>query len=236
MTVEYPVTGRSVARPVTAEELDRDTKGFTSPNLHRRIDPKAPNPASNLRISVDAEPVYNSKGELVGIYNFPIISGKFYRCRAWATVSRDDKFHVQNYSAGNVDWTTHRETYGSVWGSGDTIIYTDFPLYSDSDILIRSPGYLTEYTDIIDRCDKEFENFFVNTRGVYFDNSRFQKFFGYMVSQAPTRFKYNVTCMYIDCNTEQLPRNYILSINGLNSYRTTTINYHDEESTTVEIP
>lgn len=32
------------------------------------------------------------------------------------------------------------------------------------------------------------------------------------------------------------PRSYILSVNGYNSYRTTTKYIHDEESTTDEIP
>lgn len=35
---------------------------------------------------------------------------------------------------------------------------------------------------------------------------------------------------------EQNPREYTLGIYGMNSYRTTQLNYHNEESTTVEIP
>lgn len=37
-------------------------------------------------------------------------------------------------------------------------------------------------------------------------------------------------------NQELAPREYTLEIKGTNSYRTTTITVHDEESTTTEIP
>lgn len=37
-------------------------------------------------------------------------------------------------------------------------------------------------------------------------------------------------------NQELQPRQYTLSINGVNSYRTTTVIVHDEEQTDIEIP
>lgn len=37
-------------------------------------------------------------------------------------------------------------------------------------------------------------------------------------------------------DTETSPREYKLGVYGLDSYRTTEINYHDEESETSEIP
>lgn len=37
-------------------------------------------------------------------------------------------------------------------------------------------------------------------------------------------------------NQETAPRQYMLGVFNLNSYLTTRINYHDEESTTSEVP
>lgn len=45
----FPKTGRnpnSPAAPATAEDLERDSTGYTAPNLHRRIDPSQPSEGS----------------------------------------------------------------------------------------------------------------------------------------------------------------------------------------------
>lgn len=40
--MEYPLTGRGVAKPATEEDMKLDKAGLTNPNLHRRIDPQQP--------------------------------------------------------------------------------------------------------------------------------------------------------------------------------------------------
>lgn len=46
MSVEFPKTAHGTAVPASEEDLVRDAHGFTNPNLHRRIDPKTPEPGS----------------------------------------------------------------------------------------------------------------------------------------------------------------------------------------------
>lgn len=38
--MDFPKLGQGVAVPADSTSLDKDTKGFTHPNLHRRIDAK----------------------------------------------------------------------------------------------------------------------------------------------------------------------------------------------------
>lgn len=37
--MEFPKTAQGTFRPADEEDLERDTNGYTNPNLHRRIDP-----------------------------------------------------------------------------------------------------------------------------------------------------------------------------------------------------
>lgn len=44
--VELPKTASGLMQPATEEDLERDEHGFTSPNLHRRLDIQEPSPES----------------------------------------------------------------------------------------------------------------------------------------------------------------------------------------------
>ena len=40
--VEFPKTADGVAKPASAEDIAKDEFGYTTPNLHRRLDPTHP--------------------------------------------------------------------------------------------------------------------------------------------------------------------------------------------------
>ena len=46
MSAAFPKTAHGTAVPADADDLARDSHGFTNPNLHRRIDPQQPAPDS----------------------------------------------------------------------------------------------------------------------------------------------------------------------------------------------
>ncbi len=37
---DFPKTAQGIAKPATEEDIARDEIGYTTPNLHRRVDPK----------------------------------------------------------------------------------------------------------------------------------------------------------------------------------------------------
>ena len=44
---EFPKVKQGVAVPASAEDLRRDRRGHTNPNLHRRVNPQEPDVAEN---------------------------------------------------------------------------------------------------------------------------------------------------------------------------------------------
>lgn len=40
--IRFPKTADGVAVPATEEDIERDQIGYTTPNLHRRVDPSHP--------------------------------------------------------------------------------------------------------------------------------------------------------------------------------------------------
>lgn len=200
------------------DEYDKDMDvGFTNPNLHRRVDVEYYDGDINPNILDSESDYYNSQGFLV--YRIPLLQdliiGQTYTLQLWDVhlvytdeISGEFKDNIF-FSWGNFPDT---ELTLEVTGGYSSYLKLTFVVTSDN----RPSEYTDKWVYIYGGIPAELE-----------PNQRFVSIGQWKLEQGDS-----ATPLY----KEIAPKQYELEIHGTNSYRTTTITTHDEESTTTEIP
>ena len=212
----YVQTENGTIEDQTAYDKDQVT-GFTNPNLHRRIDIHEPETNVNPNLLSSVPDFYESSGsDTFLIYRIPLtedlIAGKTYTIQLWNVDICYEYIIPEEYCIFIV-WGKKINYISDINIPNGHSDYLAFTFVAQN----RDVGASTNpWIDIYDVSEGTSES---TTHYVHIEQWKLES---------------GDTATPLD--KELAPREYTLEIKGTNSYRTTTITVHDEESTTSEIP
>lgn len=212
----YVQTGDGTVEDQIAYDKDQVT-GFTNPNLHRRIDPHEPETNVNPNLLSSVPDFYEPSGsDTFLIYRIPLtedlIAGKTYTIQLWNVDMRYENIIPEEYSIF------------IVWGKKINYISEISIPNGHSDYLTLT--FVAQNRDV-GASTKPWIDIYDVSGVTHEPNIRYVQIEQWKLESGDTA---------TPLDKELAPREYALEIKGTNSYRTTTITVHDEESTTSEIP
>lgn len=193
---------------------DKDINiGFTNPNLHRRIDIHDPETEVNPNLLSSAPlnymPTEYCAYQLALINN--MIAGQKYTVQFWGV------------DISNSGKTSDQLGLSIYWG-GALNDECDFTVEGGhADYLVKT--FIAQNNDSVSDSNNLWLNIYNSTPYVSGEYNLSIKYWKLEQGEIATPL-----------DREYEPREYSLEIHGTNSYRTTTITVHDEDSTTSEIP
>lgn len=200
-------------------EYDNDiVTGFTNPNLHRRVDAHEPEQNVNPNL-LESTPIEYMPGEIC-IYTIPLteplVAGQKYTIQLWdVNISYEDVV-VESDEPRILISPTFNRTFNFQCilyvQNGHTDYLSGTFVASDGYYPVKNSTSLDICSDVPERLDYGICHLSIG---------------GWKLEKGEV-----ATSLY----DEVAPRQYDLEVRGVNSYRTTTITVHDEESTTTEIP
>lgn len=200
-------------------EYDNDiVTGFTNPNLHRRVGIHEPEQNVNPNLLESTPSYYNPDGFVAYTIPLsePLVAGQKYTVQLWdVNISYDDPpiddFRIFIFDGGKPYYE----------GTLQCILETE---NGHADYLSDTFIALDDYSSLEDVMSLNI------CGGIPVELNPGRR----CISIGGWKLEYGevATSLY----DEVAPRQYDLEVRGVNSYRTTTITVHDEESTTTEIP